>query len=138
MRRGTPLPDGQSDTIVRTEGRVFALVLGIAERARLSAALRGQYDVRFVERGCELLTLVKTERSRVSAVILEMRDADGRSTRDIVRQICVSAHSPPVLAYCRAGGEQSGEIRNFVLAGVCELVFDGIDDAGVALRALLS
>jgi len=138
MRRGTPLLDGQSDALVRTGGKVFALVLGMAERARISAALRGMYAVRFVERGCELLALLKAERSSVSAVMLEMRDADGRSTRDIVRQISVSAHSPPVLAYCRAGGEQSGEIRNFVLAGVCELVFDGIDDAGVALRALLS
>src|SRR5258705_7556543 len=108
MRRGTPLLDGQSDTIVQTGGKVFALVLGMAERARLHGALRGDYDVRFVERGCELLALVKTERSNVSAVMLEMRDVDGRSTRDIVRQISVSELSPPVLAYCRAGGEQSG------------------------------
>jgi AraC-like DNA-binding protein len=138
MRRGIALLDGQSDAIVRTGGKVFALVLGIAERARLRAALRGHHDVHFVERGCELLALMKTERSSVSAVMLEMRDADGRSTHDIVRQISVSEQSPPVLAYCRAGGEQTGEIRNFVLAGVCELVFDGVDDAGVALRALVS
>jgi AraC-like DNA-binding protein len=108
------------------------------QRARLRAALRGEYDVHFAERGCDLLTLVRSERSDVSAVMLEMRDADGRSTHDIVRQLSVSEQSPPVLAYCRAGAEHAGEIRNFVLAGVSELVFDGIDDAGVALRALLS
>jgi AraC-like DNA-binding protein len=123
---------------MRTGDKVFALVLGMAERARLRVALGGEYELRFVERGCELLALVKAERAKVSAVLLEMRDADGRSTCDIVSQIAVSDQSPPVLAYCRAGGEQSGEIRNFVLAGVRELVFDGVDDAGVALRALLA
>jgi AraC-like DNA-binding protein len=138
MRRGTPLLDGQSDTIVRTREKVFALVLGKSERARLTTALRGEYHVQFAERGCELLTLVKGERSSVAAVMLEMRDADGRSTCDIVSQIAVSELSPPVLAYCRARGEGSGEIRNFVLAGVRELVFEGVDDVGVALRAVLS
>ncbi len=138
MRRGAPLLDGQSDTIVRTSEKVFALVLGKAERARLTASLRGEYDVHFAERGYELLTLVKGARSTVAAVMLEMRDADGRSTCDIVSQIAVSESSPPVLAFCRAGGEGSGEIRNFVLAGVRELVFEGVDDVGVALRAVLS
>ncbi len=138
MPRGTPLLEGQSDPIVQSSGLVFALVLGKVERARITTALRTEYDVRFVERGCELLRLVKSACSNVSAVMLEMRDADGRSTCDVVSQISVSDMSPPILAYCRAGGEQSGDIRNFVLAGVHELVFDGIDDVGVALRALLS
>ncbi|MEO8336351.1 MAG: AraC family transcriptional regulator [bacterium] len=138
MPRGTPLLDGQSGTTLRADGTVFALVLGRLERAKITAALRGEYDVRFVERGCELLNLVKGACSNVAAVMLEMRDADGRSTCDVVSQISVSKLSPPVLAYCRAGAEQSGEIRNFVLAGVRELVFDGIDDVGVALRSLLS
>jgi len=138
MRRGTPLLDGQSDTIVRTREKVFALVLGKIERARLTTALRGEYALEFADRGCELLALVKGERSSVAAVMLEMRDADGRSTCDIVSQIAVSELSPPVLAYCRAGGESSGEIRNFVLAGVRELVFEGVDDMGVALRTVMS
>lgn len=73
----------------------------------------------------------------MAAVILETHDADARSTRDIVRQIAVSDMAPPVLAYCRAGAEHSGEIRAFVLAGVQELIFEGIDDAGVALRSVL-
>ena len=138
MRRGTPLLDGKSDTIVRTGGAVFALVLGKVARARITTALRGEYEVHFVERASELLKLVMSACSHVSAVMLEMRDVDGRSTCDIVSQISVSELSPPVLAYCRAGGEHSGQIRNFVLAGVRELVFDGVDDVGVSLRALLS
>ena len=138
MRRGTPLLDGQSSTIVRTSQKVFVLMLGKVERARVTTALRSAYDLHFVERGCELLALVKRERSNVAAVLLEMRDTDGRSTCDIVSQIAVSELSPPVLAYCRIGGEQSGEIRNFVLAGVRELVFEGVDDVGVALRSVLS
>lgn len=138
MRRGTPLLSGQSHNIVQAGGVVFALVLGKVERARIATALRGEYDVRFVERGPELLKLARSACSTVAAVMLEMRDADGRSTCDIVSQISVSELSPPVLAYCRAGAELSGEIRNFVLAGVRELVFDGVDDVGVALRALLS
>lgn len=138
MHRGTPLLDGQSGTRVRTIGKVFALVLGKTERARLMAALRGQYALQFADRGYELLALVKGEQSSVAGVMLEMRDADGRSTCDIVTQIALSELSPPVLAYCRAGGEHTGEIRKFVLAGVRELVFEGVDDMGVALRSVLS
>jgi AraC-like DNA-binding protein len=137
MSRGAPSLEGQSEAISRSGETVVALVLRSAERARIRAALRGTYEVQFVERANELSWLVKNAQLRVAAVILEMRDADAHSTCDLVRQISLSDMSPPVLAYCRAGGERSGDIRDFVLAGVQELIFDGIDDAGVALRSVL-
>src|SRR5205814_1189092 len=95
------------------------------------------YEVQFVERASELMRIVKSAQLSVAAVILATRDADARSTCEIVSHISVSEMSPPVLAYCRAGAEHSGEIRNFVLAGVQELIFEGIDDVGVALRSIL-
>jgi AraC-like DNA-binding protein len=103
----------------------------------MRTALRDRYDVQFVERGFELLRSVKSAQLNVTAVILETRDADGRSTCDIVRQIAVSEMAPPVLAYCHVGAEHAGEIRTFVLAGVQEFIFEGVDDAGVALLSVL-
>jgi AraC-like DNA-binding protein len=137
MSRGAPSLDGQSNTISPSGETVVALVVHSAERARIRAALRGKYDVQFVERASELSWIVKNAQLVVAAVILETHDADGRSTCDLVRLISMSDMSPPVLAYCRAAAERSGEIRDFVLAGVQELIFEGIDDAGVALRSVL-
>lgn len=124
-------------TAPQSSGTVIALVLGTAERARIRASLRGRYDVQFAERSFELVRFVRNAQLAVAAVILETHDADARSTCDIVRQIADSEMAPPVLAYCRLGAEHAGAIRSFVLAGVHELVFEGIDDAGVALRAAL-
>ncbi|MEP6618041.1 MAG: helix-turn-helix domain-containing protein [bacterium] len=45
---------------------------------------------------------------------------------------------PPVIGYCTAGIQHTNNIRALVMAGVNELLFRGIDDAGVALRAVVA
>ena len=116
---------------------VLVLVVGATGRARVRAALRSRYDVRFVERTMDLMQSALNTCEPLAAIIVEARDADGRSTSDTVRQLHGAAMQVPLVAYCRVGAERSGEIQALIVAGVHELLYEGVDDTGVALRAVL-
>ncbi len=115
---------------------VLALVLDATARARIRGALRGHYRIAFFERVADLLAGAAGGRDPIAAIIVEMRDADGRSARIAISRLQARVRVP-MLAYCRAGAEHSDEIRTLVLAGVHELIFEGCDDTGIALRLVL-
>lgn len=115
---------------------VLALMLDPAVRARTASALKPYHRIRFFDRIGELQRFIATSPDEVAAIVVEMRDADGRSTRQAVAQMRAAGVRIPLLAYCRAGAEHSSEIRALVLAGVHDLLFEGIDDDGMALRAV--
>jgi AraC-like DNA-binding protein len=116
---------------------VLALVLGDAERGRVRAALRARYRVRFLERMIELSRAALSADDPLAAVIVEARDIDGRSTAETVRQLRDAAIALPIIAYCRTGAEHTTDTRALVGAGVHELLYEGINDSGVALRTVL-
>lgn len=118
-------------------GVVLALVIGAAQRARVREALRGRYDVRFVDKSVELTQLALSAPEALGGIIVEARDADGWSTIETIRQIRRFAIPAPLIAYCRIGAERSGDLQALVVAGVHELLYEGVDDAGVALQAVL-
>jgi AraC-like DNA-binding protein len=138
MGRAATLLRGQPTSTPPVEEAIIALVLGAAERARLRAGVKGRpVAVRFVDRIGELIDAVTREPLTIAAIVVEVRDADGRPTHAAVDALNAGGGGTPLVGYCRAGGEHSGDIRSLVLAGAHQLVFHGIDDTGIALRAIL-
>jgi AraC-like DNA-binding protein len=136
--RGMTLPGGQSGEASRPEQVVIALVHGPAERARIASTLRARaMEVTFVDRTTELSDAVMQARAPIAAIIVEVRDANGRPVHEIVEDLHAGGTGTPLVAYCRPGAEHSSDIRALVLAGAHQLLFHGIDDAGIALRHIL-
>jgi AraC-like DNA-binding protein len=122
----------------RPEQVVIGLVHGVAERARIASTLRGRdMNVTFVERIAELTDAVMQTRAPIATIIVEVRDVDGRAVHEIVEDLHAGGAGTPLVAYCRPGAEHSSDIRALVLAGAHQLLFHGIDDAGIALRHIL-
>jgi len=132
------LPAGQAGSAARTEHVVIGLVHGVVERARIASTLRGRaMDVVFVDRIGELVDAVMHAAMPIAAIIVEVRDAEGQPVHEVVGDLRAGGTGTPLVAYCRAGAEHSSDIRALVLAGAHQLLFHGIDDAGIALRFIL-
>lgn len=136
MARERPLQRGQPTS--GAVATVVALVFGAVERARIGEALRGRQQVRFVDRISELADAVNQPDRTVTNVIVEARDADRRSTAELISFLRRTRESLPVVGYCRVGLEHSADVRELSVAGVNELLFCGVDDTGSALRAVLT
>ena len=129
------LPGGQSGEIGAPELIVIGLVLGASERARMASALRGRsLEVVFVDRITELSDAVKRTRLPIAAIITEVRDVEGQPVHEIIGDLHAGGTGTPLVAYCRPGAEHSSDM---VLAGAHQLLFHGVDDAGIALRHIL-
>ena len=116
---------------------MVALVLGPDERRRISDAVRTRAVVQFVDRLDELLLILRTEEQPIHALLVEPRDRDDRPVAGTVRALRQRLPTLPIIGYCRIGHEHSAAIRELAVAGVHELVFRGVDDSGVMLRAVL-
>ena len=117
---------------------MIGLVLGASERARMASALRGRsLEVVFVDRITELSDAVKRTRLPIAAIITEVRDVEGQPVHEIIGDLHAGGTGTPLVAYCRPGAEHSSDIRELVLAGAHQLLFHGVDDAGIALRHIL-
>ena len=136
MCRGMSSHAGNRDLPAPRRAVVLVLVLGVQERARVRTALRSRYDVRFVDRTVDLAQQALGTREPLAGIIVGTHDLDGRSTVDVVRLLREAA-VVPLIAYCAAGTERSGEIQALIVAGVHELLYDGVDAAAVTLRAVL-
>jgi len=122
----------------RPEQLVIGLVHGPAERARIASTLRARaMEVTLVERVTELTDAVMRARAPIAAIIVEVRDVDGRPVHEIVEDLHAGGTGTPLVAYCRPGAEHSSDVRALVLAGAHQLLFHGIDDAGIALRHII-
>ena len=117
---------------------VLALITGRLERLRIATAVREQAVTHFVTTVGELLARLGAERALPLALVVEPRDAAGRSTAPVVREIVGAYPDLPVIGYCHAGYEHSRDILDLGSAGAHELLFHNIDDSGVALRAVLA
>jgi AraC-like DNA-binding protein len=107
------------------------------QRARLIDALRGRSRVQFVESFDQLLQLLRTTTETIDVVVLPDRDTTGSDAARTIRQIAVERPRVAIVGYCRAGSQFSTDIRALAAAGVHQFVFAGIDDTGVAFRAVL-
>ncbi len=115
---------------------VIALVLGRVARARFEQAI-GRTD-RLVFVGT--LAALREEVFRATVlvtVVAEARDEQGAPTAPLLREILGVRPATAIIGYCHARSP-SADILDLACAGIDELVQEGIDDEGIALRAAFS
>lgn len=115
----------------------IGLVQGWNERARIKDALRHRAEVTFVDQIGGVWDALREEQRELLGLIVEPSDRDGRLTDGLVRDVRDQLPDLPVAGYCRSGPGQSEGIRALAAAGVHELIFQGVDDAGISLRSAL-
>ncbi len=118
-----------------TSARAVALLLDRVTRARVIEALRPHTTVVFVETSADLLACVRGV--PISLVILEFRDRGGSQTLPAVQSIRRGFPSIPIVAYTTPGRTPSSDILAMAHAGVHELIMQGFDDVGIALRTVV-
>ncbi|MDQ6832864.1 MAG: helix-turn-helix domain-containing protein, partial [Chloroflexota bacterium] len=116
---------------------LVALVRGGDARMRIRDALHGRAQVVFIDRVAEVRASLSGLRTELLGVILEMTDREGCSTVPTIQMLRRELPTLPIIAYCRLGTGANGEVRDAALAGAHELLFHGVDDIGVSLRAVL-
>lgn len=112
---------------------LLALLPDQESRVRVRFAM-GASDVRFVDRGEELLRHVALRTS--ASVLVSARDPMGAETAPLVRRIREGFRSTVILGYCEYG-RSDADIASLVRAGVDDLVFRGADDVRVVLQEIL-
>src|SRR5258708_14812323 len=134
MSRGAPLRHVTGMTSLSL-GRVLVCVCDAGVRDRIRDALKDRANVECHKTFADLLASYRAK-SRPYAVVVEPYDAADVSAVALVRTLRHYVGTP-IVACCRAGAEQSKEIRVLALAGVHEFLFRGIDDYGITLRSVL-
>ncbi len=116
---------------------VIACALLPRDRARIVDAIRGRATLESVDNFTALRALLRARLQPVDCIVLAMRDSTGSDALDTVREIVAHRARVAIVAYCNAGSQYSADIRALAGAGVHQFLFAGIDDSGVALRAVL-
>ena len=133
--------EGGSHAVARgasESGSVVACVPSPQHRARVVDALRTRADVRFVDTFLELRALVRRTVADIDTIIVSAHDGTGAAADAVVRAIVDERPRTAIIAYCQAGAHHNADLRELALAGVHQFVFAGIDDTGVAFRAVLA
>jgi AraC-like DNA-binding protein len=109
----------------------------VQQRARLVDATRGRAELRVVESFDQLRRALRSTIDDVDVVVLPPRDSAGSDAVHLIRELVVERPRVALVAYCHAGSQYSTDLRALAAAGVHQFVFNGIDDSGVAFRAVL-
>ena len=116
---------------------VLACAVTAVQRTRLIDALRGRAALDFCRTFTELSERLQRSSDGVDAIVLPASDASGKDASHIVREIAVVHPRTAIVVWCDTGPHHSVEIRALAVAGAHQFLFAGIDDHGVALRAVL-
>ena len=116
---------------------ILTLVSSLADQSRLRESVRGRAVVVAVVEIGAFLAHLKSAENAPAVLIVEATDVHGTPTAPFVREIIRSLPGTPVVGYCRVQSGHSREIVDLAAAGVHELIFHGVDDAGASLRAVL-
>ena len=127
MMRTPTLPAG---SWTRT---VIALVLSRVACARIERAV-GRTDRLVLVRTLADLRVTLRDVTTFVTLIAEARDNNGDPTAPFLRELLASCPATAVIGYCHTRSS-SAEILELASAGIDELVQEGIDDEGIALRA---
>lgn len=140
VRRGELLASAPRDTVPLARRHSSWPVLGLLfdrrVRARVAEAARGSASALVFFEGPEQL-LAHLGRSRASVVIVDSTDSSKQPTLPTIEAIRSGYPSVPVIAYVRPGGTATRHILAMGELGVHELIFEGVDDTGIALRTAL-
>jgi AraC-like DNA-binding protein len=115
---------------------VVALVIGRDARARILGALAPRFRVRFCDR-CEEIWELCADPATV-ALITRPRDAAGECVAPCVARVHAGLPTVAVIAYVRWTETSGREVLELARAGVTDIVREGFDDTGHALRAAIA
>jgi AraC-like DNA-binding protein len=115
---------------------VVACAVTPVQRTRLVDALRGRAALTFYATFAALSDQLRLPEP-MDAVVLPACDVAGLDATRIVREIATGRPRTAIVVWCDAGAHHSVEIRSLAVAGAHQFLFAGIDDHGVALRAVL-
>jgi AraC-like DNA-binding protein len=116
---------------------ILALVPSRGDQSRIRESVRGRAAVVAVDDVSAFIAHLKATSDAPAMLIVEATDGHGTPTAPFVREIIQSLPGVPVVGYCRVESGHSREIIDLAAAGVHEILFHGVDDAGVSLRAVL-
>ena len=108
------------------------------ERARITGALRGWALVLWVGGLVELPDAVRRAKAVPMAAIVEARDIAGVGGGRVMQRLRALAPNMPIVAHCHTGVDHAADVRRMADAGAHEFMFAGVDDTGMALRAVLA
>jgi AraC-like DNA-binding protein len=116
---------------------VIGCAVTAVQRSRLVDALRGRATLAYCATFADLSNRLYRSPERIDVVVLPARDAAGQDASRMVREIIEGRPRTAIVAWCDAGSHHSVEIRTLAVAGAHQFLFAGIDDDGIALRAVL-
>jgi AraC-like DNA-binding protein len=116
---------------------VLACAITPPQRTKLIDGLRGRAALDFCASFDELSKRLQLSPNPIATVVLPARDAAGRDASRMVREVAAGRPRTAIVVWCDAGAYHSVEIRALAVAGAHQFLFAGIDDHGVALRAVL-
>ena len=115
---------------------VVACAVTPLQRTRLIDALRGRAALAFCATFAALSEQLRSPEP-MDTVVLPAREAGGQDATRTVREIVAGRPRTAIVVWCDAGSHHSVEIRTLAVAGAHQFLFAGIDDHGIALRAVL-
>jgi AraC-like DNA-binding protein len=116
---------------------VVVVCAGPQQRVRLIDSLKRRAQLRLVDSVTELAAHLQATAESIDVVVIGVESSEtGRAAR-VIRGIAQTRPTVAIVAYCRIGSQYSADIRALALAGVHQFLFGGVDDTGVALRAVL-
>ncbi len=107
------------------------------QRTKLIDGLRGRATLDFCASFDELSKRLQLSPDPIDTVVLPACDAMGQGASRIVREVAEGRPRTAIVVWCDAGAHHSVEIRALAVAGAHQFLFAGIDDHGIALRAVL-
>lgn len=131
---GRGLHGGQASA---TTLATVVLCVPARDRTRFIDGLRDRAVPVFVERPDMIPQAIASASGHVAAAIVPSRDEGRQLPAVVVRDIIARFPAVAVIALCEAGIAHSPDFRALAAAGVHEFLFRGVDDAGVALRAVI-
>jgi len=116
---------------------VLACAVTSPQRTKLIDGLRGRATLDFCASFDELSKRLRLSPDPIDTVVLPARDAAGNDASRMVREVAADRPRTAIVVWCDAGAHHSVEIRALAVAGAHQFLFAGIDDHGIALRAVL-
>jgi AraC-like DNA-binding protein len=117
---------------------IVGFIASQTERARITGALRGWALALWVGALGELPEAVRRFKTPPLAAIVAARDLHGVDGGRVLNRLRTLAPNMPIVAHCHTGVDHVADVRRMADAGAHEFMFAGVDDTGMALRAVLA
>ena len=114
---------------------VAVLVHAADARACVAAGVGAGFEVRHHATVPALLATL--DEGNLALVVIDALDIAGRSMASAATSIRHGFPTVPILAYCSLSASASAAVLDVARAGVTGLIFRGVDDVGVAMRAAI-